>query len=177
VYRMLVPVDAGGEAVDFLTFLAVVETVAEGCGAAGWNVATSSASTIMVCALPPEGRAAIYAGGPDVPLAGSGFPPSGTATPLEGGFRIRGRWRFGSGCLEAQWMIAPCTLASERGYVLALVPRAQCQVHDTWDVIGLRGTGSHDWSVDDVLVPESRAVVMPPDLTMRWPSGERVPLT
>lgn len=84
---------------------------------------------------------------------------------MEGGFRVSGRWTFSSGCRHANWMAGFARVRSggERADAtprlrVLLLPRAQVEVLDTWDVRGMRGTGSHHWRVEDLFVPDHRSV-------------------
>ena len=165
-----------GTPVDLHGCLEVLETVAEGNSAAGWNLATSTWAALGALRLPREGAAQVYASGPDVLFAG-GFPGSSSAVATDGGYRITGRFRLGSGCLDAAWMLAGCQLHDGAGHVqdahglptrlLAFLPRAAVTVDDDWHVAGLRGTGSHDWQVADVFVPTCLAQV--PTAPSPWP--------
>src|SRR2546430_9542933 len=120
-----------------------------------------------------EAAARCVNGDPSTVLAGtvggggdSTSPGGGVATPVEGGFRLTGRWPFASGCHQAEWMLGPSIVMEDerprlrpdgrpdiRGFFL---PAADCHILDTWDTTGLRGTGSHDWQVADLFVPEAR---------------------
>lgn len=170
VYRMLVPVELGGGQVDLQTLLGVIELVAQGNGAAGWDLATSSAGTFIALMLPPEGQSRIFGQGPDVCIAGAAGPTGGRAVAVAGGYQVSGQWRFGSGCAEADWMGGGCQVfdddmprrnaAGQPEFRLTFFPRAAVKVHDTWQVVGLRGTGSHDWSVDGVFVPDALTQVV-----------------
>jgi alkylation response protein AidB-like acyl-CoA dehydrogenase len=161
---MLVPHELGGDQVDLQTFLDVVELLARGNGAVAWDVATSSFGALTALTLPTDGVAHIYASGPDVIWAGT-VPPSGRAVVSDGGYRYTGRWRFGSGCAEADWMLggshvyeggSPRRSTNDQPEArFACFPRAEVTIHEGWDVVGLRGTGSHDFSVTDLFVPES----------------------
>jgi alkylation response protein AidB-like acyl-CoA dehydrogenase len=164
VFRMFVPCALGGAQVDLQTFVEIVEAVAEGDGAAGWNAASNAVVVMRALTLPDAGIAAIYGHGPDVILAGRSELRDGAANAVDGGYRVTGRWRFGSGCTEAAWMAGGCQVfaggfprhgpdgAAEYRHVF--FPKTACAIIDTWRVVGLRGTGSHDWAVDDVYVPE-----------------------
>ena len=103
--------------------------------------------------LPGRAFDAIYAGGPDVILAGS-FNPTGAATPVDGGFRVTGQWSFASGCQHADWFVAHCLVDDGRAADPDDGPAAaDVEIKDTWSVSGLCGTGSHDFVVNDVFVP------------------------
>ena len=96
-------------------------------------------------------------------LAGSILAGSGTAACVDGGYQISGRWPFASGCRHADWLIAGCTLVDDPNSRLKafIVAPAQCEILDTWHTAGLRGTGSHDFVIDDVFVPDGRAFDYP----------------
>jgi indole-3-acetate monooxygenase len=160
IFRTIVPAEVGGADADLHTFLEVIETVAYANGAAGWDVATSFMSTLFALGLPRSGLERVYSHGPDVIFAGTVTVSRDTASAVSdaGGYRLSGRWRFGSGCQDADWMICSARLegdaASEAPQSIYLIqPRESVQIIDTWNVIGMRGTGSHDWSVADAVIP------------------------
>jgi alkylation response protein AidB-like acyl-CoA dehydrogenase len=166
LYRLLVPRALGGAELDLVTVVRVLEFAAEGDGAVGWNLCTSAALSSAALSLPDDGVAELFADGPDVRFSGTTGPIGGQAEPVPGGYRVTGRWRFGSGCQEAQWFGAGCQvvvdgIAQQRAdgspdFRRVFFPAADCTVIDTWHVTGLGGTGSHDWAVHEVFVPERR---------------------
>ena len=87
------------------------------------------------------------------------WPPT-KATSTEGGYRISGRAPFVSNCYDADWISSTALVdgdqhsAGEPEMVMVYFPREKCEIIDTWDVMGMRGTGSHDISVTDVYVPK-----------------------
>jgi alkylation response protein AidB-like acyl-CoA dehydrogenase len=178
LYRLVVPRELGGAQVDLVTFFRAVELAAEGDGAVGWNLGTNAAAGSAALSIPDEGIEEIFAGGPDVIFAGTIGTLGGRAVPVDDGILLSGRWRFGSGCQEADWMVATCQVFDgdeprrrpdgNPELWRAVVPAADCTVHDTWDVFGLQGTGSHEWSVADLFVPERRTQRFTTRWT-RWP--------
>src|SRR5713101_8080964 len=104
-YSLVIPRELGGMQVDPLTYLRVVELVSEGAGSVGWNLANNSIGQLVTLGLPDEGVQEIYGRGGDSPLAGTAVPGGGQAVPVAGGYRVTGRWSFGSGCLQASWML------------------------------------------------------------------------
>jgi alkylation response protein AidB-like acyl-CoA dehydrogenase len=115
-------------------------------------------------------------------VAGTLQPGGGRALPVDGGYVVTGRWRFGSGCDESDWMVGSFEIFDgdqpRRGsdgapaFWRGFFPAADCTVLDTWDVTGMRGTGSHDWSVTELFVPERRTVragVPFANQWQRWP--------
>jgi alkylation response protein AidB-like acyl-CoA dehydrogenase len=181
-YRMVAPRVLGGIQADPLTYLRVVELAAEGDGSAGWNLANHGVGQLAVLSLPDEGVHEIFDHGPDVIVAGTLQPGGGRALPVDGGYVVTGRWRFGSGCDESDWMVGSFEIFDGDGprrgpdgapaFWRGFFPRADCTVLDTWDVTGMRGTGSHDWSVTELFVPERRTVragVPFANQWQRWP--------
>jgi alkylation response protein AidB-like acyl-CoA dehydrogenase len=183
-YRLLIPRAYGGLESDPLTFLRVGELLSEGCGSVGWNIANNSIGQLVVLGLPQEGTDEIYGKGP-VNLAGTAVQGGGKAVRVDGGYRVSGRWQFGSGSNEAAWMLAsfqiiengePVARSDGTGsYWRAVFKRSEVEiVPGTWDVSGLRGTGSFDWTVNDVFLPERRVMLhagAPLDNQWnRWPS-------
>ena len=173
LYRLLVPSELGGAEADLKTYALVIERTAYGLGAAGWDLATSTIETLYATGLRPRAIEAIYGRGPDVILAGTVTldrdSTRAVATPY--GYRITGRWRFGSGAHEADYMIGSAQVfdgeaprvnaggALEWRYFA--VPRSAVTLHDNWETMGLRGTGSNDWSLEDYAVDEDLTELAP----------------
>jgi len=169
VYRMLTPRDVGGGEVDLPTALRVIETLAAADGSAGWCAAIGAGTTMFGGYMAPEGARATLWHDPDIPTAGV-FAPTGKASRVDGGYRVTGRWRMASGCRRAAWMLGNCVVIDDdsaatsasapmRSRMMAF-PLRDATIHETWDVVGLRGTGSHDVSVEDVFVPEDRSFAL-----------------
>jgi alkylation response protein AidB-like acyl-CoA dehydrogenase len=168
-YRLLIPRAYGGLESDPLTYLRVGELLAEGYGSVGWNIANNSIGQLVVLGLPQAGTDEIYGGGP-VNLAGTAVQGGGKAVAVEGGYRVTGRWQFGSGVNEAVWMLGsfqviengePVVRPDGTGsYWRAVFKRSEVEiVPGSWDVTGLRGTGSFDWTVTDVFLPKRRVML------------------
>ncbi len=183
-YNLVIPRELGGLQADPLTYVRVVELLAEGAGAAGWNLANNSICQLIALGLTDEGVHEIYAHGADAVIAGTAVIGGGRAVPVDGGYRVTGRWPFGSGCQESSWMLGSFQILdgdqprrSPDGasvYWRGLFQRSEAQiVEGSWDVSGLRATGSFDWTVQDVFLPERRTMVhagVPLDNQWkRWP--------
>jgi alkylation response protein AidB-like acyl-CoA dehydrogenase len=179
LYRMLVPASLGGPELDIRTCFRVVELISEADGSVGWNLMNNAAQQVAVLSLPDAAIDEVFASGPDQIIAGTLVPGGGTGRRVPGGFAVTGRWRFGSGCREAQWMMGNFALVdsnepSPPGLYRVIFPIQDCTVVDTWDMTGMRGTGSHDWTVSDVFVPDRRTVFVPNGTLVnqwadRWP--------
>jgi alkylation response protein AidB-like acyl-CoA dehydrogenase len=107
LYRMVLPRSLGGLQVDPLTFLRVVELLSEGSGSVGWNVCNNSIGQLVTLGLADDGVHELYPSGHATVIAGTAVQGGGQAVPVPGGYRISGRWSFGTGCQEAKWMLAP----------------------------------------------------------------------
>src|SRR5206468_2765103 len=101
-------------------------------------------------------------------IAGGVFAPRGRALRVDGGFRVTGRWPFASGCEHCDWLMGGCVVDGGDGTLetlpngmpdirLMLAPADNVVIHDTWNVSGLRATGSHDIELADVFVGEEMA--------------------
>jgi alkylation response protein AidB-like acyl-CoA dehydrogenase len=168
-YRLVIPRAHGGLEVDPLTYLRVVEILSETVGSVGWNIANNSIGQLVTLGLPPEGTDELYGNGPAV-MAGTAVQGGGEAVRVPGGYRVSGRWQFGSGCQESAWMLGsfqiiedgkPVPRADGTGtFWRGVFARSEAEiVPGSWDVAGLRGTGSFDWTVNDVFLPERRAMI------------------
>ncbi len=183
-YSLVRPRELGGLQADPLTYLRVVELLAEGAGSVGWNVCNNNIAQLVTLGLPDEGVQEIYGHARDVAIAGTAVQGGGRAVPVDGGYRVTGRWPFGTGCQESSWMLGSFQILdgtelrrSPDGtsvYWRGVFARSEAQiVEGSWDVSGLRATGSFDWTVDDVFLPERRTMVhagVPLDNQWsRWP--------
>ena len=179
LFRLWIPRALGGEETDPMTLVGVVEAVSRADGAAGWCTAIGGEYGIFGVYLPAEAAHEIYGSDPLVRTAGA-FRPFGNAIVTDGGFRVTGRWPLGSGCQHSQWIVGGCRvldgdqprLRPDGAPVTRILffPATACEILDTWHSIGLRGTGSHDYTVTDVFVPSARS------LSFREPPSAAGPL-
>lgn len=160
IYYLYVPKRHGGlETGGLKTFIDTVSSIAEGCTSTAWCVAFSIYHQWFMAQFPEEFQKEIWSKTPYFTSAGSGFPP-GKAEKVDGGYRVSGRWKWGSGIMHSEWANS-IALLDEGGTKIPLfffVPIEQVTVYDSWFVDGMCGTGSHDYSIQDVFVPEHRAV-------------------
>ncbi len=159
--RLKLPHVLGGAEADLVTQLDILEAVSEIDPSAGWCLMIGAASLGGVGAfLPDDAIGEIFAGGNPPKTAGV-FAPFGTAVPVDGGYLLNGRWSFASGIMHSQWISAGARVKTEKeGYppqIRASIRTADATIHDNWQVMGLRGTGSCDFSVNDLFVPASFA--------------------
>ncbi|GAB1692945.1 acyl-CoA dehydrogenase family protein [Krasilnikovia sp. M28-CT-15] len=153
VFRLAAPRGVGGLDVGPVSFARVCEELGYADGSVGWVAMIAAATSMTLAFLEPEVAHAMLADRRFM-IAGVAAP-FGTATPVGGGYRVRGRWPFASGCEHATWLVGGCRVAGDRPAVrMMIMPAEALTVHDTWDVSGLRGTGSHDIEAGDVFVAE-----------------------
>jgi alkylation response protein AidB-like acyl-CoA dehydrogenase len=166
VFKVLVPRTFGGAEAHPATMVAVIEEIARADGSAGWCTMVGATSGLMSMHLDEAVAREIY--GADDAVTCGVFAPMGRAVATEGGYRVSGRWPFASGCEHSKWRMGGTIVMGEGGPsellpsgapdVRSMLFRAEeTRVIDTWDTSGLRGTGSHDLEVTDVLVPHERS--------------------
>ncbi len=166
--RMTTPRSFGGLETDPITRALVGEEIGRHDSAAAWTLENPLDWAFFCARLPDEGAEEIYSGGADILIAAQyGRPLSATSTG--GGYRISGRAPFVSNCYDADWISSTVLVdvdhhaEGESEMRMVYFPSKQCEIIDTWDVMGMRGTGSNDISVTDVYVPKSRTFPMVPD--------------
>lgn len=168
VYQMYLPRSMGGPEATPLEAFDAVEALSIADGSVGWCAMIAIAMSFNAARLPAEvGRE--LAGTPADYRAAGSARAGGRAWAVDGGYRVKGRWNFASGINNAKWLYATCVMmdgdrpilnAAGKPVLRAVwVPREQVTVIDTWSVMGMRGTGSRDFTVDDVFVPERFSVL------------------
>jgi alkylation response protein AidB-like acyl-CoA dehydrogenase len=162
LFALLVPRALGGLELDPLSAADVVEAASRIDGSAGWAVMIGTQSAWFAAFLPPPVAERVI-GRPAATLAGV-LRPGGRAVPVDGGYRVSGRWGFASGCTYADHLYGTCLVEradGQRELRLVYVPSADATILDTWRSVGLRATGSHDFTVRDVAVGEEWTLPMP----------------
>ncbi|WP_437826227.1 acyl-CoA dehydrogenase family protein [Sorangium sp. So ce1153] len=168
LFAVAAPRVVGGAESDPLTQLEVFEAMARADASAGWSLMISALLAALAGGtLPDEGARQVFAG-PFPTFAGLQVP-TGLARRVAGGYALEGRWAFGSGVRHARWLFTCAIVAPEGGapaagppeMISVAVPREQVVVEDTWDVAGLRGTGSDHYRIEGALVPEALTCPFP----------------
>lgn len=169
MFRIAMPRAWGGPELDLLTQLSLIEELSAADASTGWCVMIGCDSGYFSAFL-DQGLAREMYPDLDMVTASSFGKPAGRAERVEGGYRVSGRWRFSSGCHHSDWMVGGCIVyengkprTNAKGLPetrCCFLPATQCEIIDTWYTTGLRGTGSNDFTVNDVFVPEAR--------TMTW---------
>lgn len=154
-FRLLVPAALGGGEAHPAELVRTVESVSAVNGSAGWCVMIAATTGAMSGWLPAAGAADVF--GDPLGVWGGAYAPLGRATREGDSWRLSGTWPWGSGSQNCTWM-AGGAVCDDGVFRLLYVPAGEVTIVENWDVVGLRGTGSHDWSVTDALVPVERAV-------------------
>lgn len=156
---MLVPVALGGGECEPAEMLAALEELAVGDGSAAWCAMVAATSGLIAAYVDP-GFAREAFGPPAV--AGGVYAPIGRAVPDGDDYVLSGRWPFTSGARHATTLMGGAMVDSgEAPEARVLVfPASEATIHDNWDVMGLRGSGSHDIEVSDLRIPASRSVAL-----------------
>jgi alkylation response protein AidB-like acyl-CoA dehydrogenase len=172
IFRMGVPRVYGGPELDPMSQVRVVEELSRIEGSVGWLSMISSAGSFLAAFLKPTVAEELFAATESV-VAGNLRPPQ-RADLVDGGYRVSGHFRFGSGCHHASVMACGCmvyrdgkpdtTRRGEPHIRVMLVPKSKVTIVDVWQTTGMRGTGSNDYTVDNVFVPseESPSMAEPP---------------
>ncbi len=172
VFSMYAPSWVGGAEVDPLTAFEVVAELARHDGSVAWCAQVAAAVTTYLAWIDPAGVAAMTADTGTIHLAGSARA-LGTAQRVEGGYLARGHWNYASGIRHANWFLGTCEVTRADGSVTGrsmFVPVGDGEVVANWNVLGMRGTGSDDFVLDEVFVPEARTA------SRRWIADNRSPL-
>ena len=156
-----VPRELGGPEVDPLLYLELIDELSYINPSAGWCAFINSTSTALCGAfIPDAGVDRIFADG-QMPIASGALIPRGLATPLDGGWKVSGRWPFASGSAHSSWLLAGFRIVRDDapGPEHMVMACAIDDVHflDNWQVMGLQGTGSRDFVLTDYFVPYDMA--------------------
>jgi len=162
LFQLSLPRSMGGPEADPLTSLRAIEALSRADGSVGWCAMISSSVAAFAGWLQADVGRAMFGQPPDFRGAGS-FRPEGEAQLVDGGYRVRGRWDYASGIDHANWLFFNCKIVDGNGPHLSpaetpetrmmLAPVESATVFDTWHVLGMCGTGSNDFVLDDVFVP------------------------
>ena len=163
LFRMLLPLSVGGDELDPVTYIRAVELASSLDGSIGWCLSIANSIALIAPYLDIAIARQIF-GDPRATCAW-GPPNDCTARAVPGGYRVTGQWSFASGCRHSSWMGAHGCVVEPDGTLRLnrfgrptlktwLFPTEQATLIDTWDTIGLRGTASDSYRVDDLSVAE-----------------------
>lgn len=152
-FRLFQPVRYGGLEADPREFFRAQATLAEGCMSSAWAGGIVSVHAFQLALFDDRAQQEVWSSATD--LISSSYAPMGKVTVVEGGFRLSGRWGWSSGSGHCDWVFLGAIVPDD-GYRTFLLPASDYRIEDTWQAMGLQGTGSNDIVVEDMFVPEYR---------------------
>ena len=154
---MMVPKRYGGYEHDIDTFFEVSLILSEADPPMGWLIGFYIEHAFWLAEYTEDVQDEIY-GDANYVLAPAALNiTAGTATPVDGGYTVNGRWSWGTGIVHATWAIAGCLTTDEGLPLMFLIPREDVEPIDNWHIAGMCSTGSMDFAIDNVFVPADRA--------------------
>lgn len=166
VYRLFLPASMGGPQLDPITAYRVIEELSRAEASVGWCGLLSNGGALFTGNFTAAAGRDMFGYPPRFRTAGS-FRPLGEARAVPGGFRVSGRWDYASGIHNSNWLFVNSKVVDQGGpllneagrpeTVMLFTPVESARVFDTWQVVGLCGTGSNDFELDDVFVPTERS--------------------
>ncbi|WP_153099522.1 acyl-CoA dehydrogenase family protein [Paraburkholderia hayleyella] len=159
-FKVLQPRRYGGYELDPQTFFDIQIALARGCMSTAWIYGVIGVHNWQLALFDGQAQEEVW-GNEVSTLIASSYMPVGRVSPVEGGFRLSGHWKFSSGIELCEWvylgaLVTPVKAGGAPEYRTFLLPKHDYTVVHDWDVLGLRATGSHDIVVDDVFVPAYR---------------------
>nr|WP_244521541.1 acyl-CoA dehydrogenase family protein [Bradyrhizobium sp. DOA9] len=163
LFRMLQPSRVGGAELDYVALVDCAELLGKADASVAWNLANLASHHWMLGMFERRAQDLVWGRDPDTLIASSFIFPAGRATRVEGGYRLHGSWPFSSGVASCEWnMLASVVYSDDEAdgieYRIFLLPKGDYKVLDTWNVAGLRGTGSCDVEVREVFVADHMSV-------------------
>jgi 3-hydroxy-9,10-secoandrosta-1,3,5(10)-triene-9,17-dione monooxygenase len=165
LFRFHQPKSFGGMELDFVALVDIAAELARGCPSTAWNVGNLACHHWILGYYEPETQHEVWDANPDALIASSIALAAGRARKAPGGFIVNGRWPFSSGVDNSDWDMLAVTVFDDDGktaidWRLCLVPKSDYEIIDTWDAMGMAGTGSKDVAVSELFVPERRALAL-----------------
>ncbi len=164
LFHLAIPKAVGGIEIDLPTYVRIIEEIGKADASTAWCVNQGAIFGTYAARMPVEAARAIWIDPPRSVVANTPAPV-GKAVAVPGGFRVTGRHPFSTGCRHASWLASQSQVIENGEVVMrdgkpesryCLVPAAEAEIHDTWRTRGMRGTGTHHWSANDVFVPAER---------------------
>ncbi|MDP6377437.1 MAG: acyl-CoA dehydrogenase family protein [Pseudomonadales bacterium] len=167
IFKLCIPAALGGDEVHPMDSLDVIDAIAQGDGSTAWVTMVCATTALMSAYLNEEWAHRIYS--QEGVITCGVTAPTGRARMVDGGILVSGRWQWGSGTSHADWVLGGSLLVDENDqpvkdaegrlhHLLPFFEKDQIRILQTWDVHGMSGSGSNDFSVEDAFVPEGRWV-------------------
>ncbi len=182
------PARVGGSELDYASMVEICSVVAKSCASSAWILGNFMCHQYMHANWPREAQDEVWLPSPDTLIFGVVIFPCGKAVRDGDGYRLKGRWPFGSGCLHTNWCVFGANTEEDSNggppaLKMFLVPKSEYRIIETWEAAGLRGTGSHDIEIEGTFVPAHRALDLEdikggdhPGSDVNPGSGYRVPV-
>jgi alkylation response protein AidB-like acyl-CoA dehydrogenase len=169
VFLLAMPADVGGYQADEDTIAEVLAQISRGCPSTGWMCTIMSVSNAIPAFLPDDAADEIYAT-PDLRITTT-IAPTGTAVPVDGGYRVSGQWMWNTAGVHSNWHTAGCLVPGQEdaGPRLMLMPVAEVKHQDNWRAAGMAGTATNIVTVNDVFVPKARTILVEDLAEGRYP--------
>ena len=165
IFKVAQPKRYGGYQTSMRTMLDVSAAVAEADGGTAWVVTLCNVCAWLTGLFPERAQDDVWADTPDAKVSGV-LAPSSESVKVEGGFQVSGRWFWNSGSWHADWAVLGIPITNDAGEAvdqgLALIPRRDLELEETWFVAGMRSSGSNCLIAKDVFVPDYRIMSVPP---------------
>ncbi|MEW5684032.1 MAG: acyl-CoA dehydrogenase family protein [Pseudomonadota bacterium] len=155
-FDMLTPPALGGEGASFRTFLDTVRQLGQGCASSAWTLSFLSLHAWLFAKFGAEAQDELFRSG--APLAPAPLAPTGRAVPVDGGYRITGRWEWATGVNHSDWAMVSCLQDNNPVPLFCVLPLSRMTVVDVWHVAGMAATGSQMITCEDVVVPSHMAL-------------------
>ncbi|HZT87779.1 MAG TPA: acyl-CoA dehydrogenase family protein [Stellaceae bacterium] len=166
IFRMLLPRSLGGAELDPLTYTEVLYTLAQGDGSTAWSLGQNSGCSMIAPYLPEETAREVFGGPRGILAWGPDLPGAGKGVAVEGGYRVTGQWGFATGSRHASWLGCHIPIHDKDGNRMQaadgrpltrtmIFRKSEARIIDNWQVLGLRGTGSDSYALNDHFVPQA----------------------
>jgi 3-hydroxy-9,10-secoandrosta-1,3,5(10)-triene-9,17-dione monooxygenase len=165
LFRIVQPKRVGGSEFDYVALVDCGEILGRADASVAWNFANLASHQWMLGMFDKRAQDLVWDKDVDALIASSFIFPAGRASKVEGGYKLRGSWPFSSGVSSCEWnMLASVVAFDDEAdgieYRIFLVHKNDYRILDTWNAVGLRGTGSNDVEVRDAFVPEALTVAV-----------------
>ena len=165
LFRIVQPKRVGGSELDYVSLLDCAEMLGRADASVAWNFANLASHHWMLGMFDQRAQDEVWDKDVNVLIASSFIFPAGRARKVAGGYRLRGNWPFSSGVASCEWNMLASVVSSDDEadgieYRIFLVHKGDYEIVDTWNAVGLRGTGSNDVEVKDAFVAEPMTVAV-----------------
>ncbi len=159
LWRMVVPTSLGGHGLGVHTLANSTRILGRGCPASAWTISFLVMHSWLLTKFPAAARAELFTHNQPWALTPAPLAPTGTINPVDGGFRVTGRWEWATGVQHGDWvMVHAVQMSPEFATRFLVLPMADVSIEDVWQTSGMRATGSNAVVVDDVFVPSHRSI-------------------